>query len=75
MHIGDLYINTKNVTTSIPFCLMNEGLTGLQINGTRYSIVSFEPGNEEQAQKALDKVKEIQEQLVTEVEGKKGKKK
>lgn len=76
MYIGELYVNPNNITTVIPFCLLNEGLAGVQINGTRYSTVSFEASNEAQAQKALEQARELQEQIIAEIEGKKkGKKK
>lgn len=76
MFIGDLYINTKNITTIIPFVLLNQGYAGVQIDGTRYSIVSFEASNQAQAEDALQKAKEVAYEIIAHIEEtKKGKKK
>ena len=69
MFVEDLFINPKNVVTVLPFISMEEGISGLQINGSNIVFSRFKPGDKEAGEKALASVKEVQKKLVEEIQG------
>ncbi len=67
MKVNDLFINAKNIVTLLPFISLADGMAGLQINGNNIVFERFEANKQEDADKALAAVKEIQEKLITEM--------
>lgn len=68
MQIQDLYINPKNIVTLVPFIIDYRGDVGLIINGVTITLFKFDVGNNEQKEVALNKIKEIQKQIITEIQ-------
>ena len=73
MRIKDLYINSKNVVTVVPY--KGDYEVGLAINGIRYTLENWnglltDEKHKEWQEECLQKANRFQEQLIEEIENK-----
>lgn len=69
MKVEDLYINPRNIVTLIPFVSIDDGICGLQINGTNVVFSRFKPSDKEEAESCLQNVKKLQADIIEKIEG------